>query len=271
MRNLIFPHFSGTEIIKAKLQLAKPEIIGITRVRNEELILEDTLKHISKFIDQIIIFDDSSEDLTIKIAQSFKSVCMILKNTKWRNERLVEETRHRGILLNYAKCYKPKWIFCFDADERFEGIMRFTLNDEKYKDVDGIRIKLFDAYMTKHDCNPIGKGEELLNSRKYFGPECRETLMLWKNNPDIRFEGLDQREPVGCKNLITDFFCQHYGKAISTNEWEKTCDYYSTNFPEPYKSKWTNRKGKSIHELSDFETPLYSWDEVKENAIVIYP
>ena len=42
-------------------------IIGITRVRNESLILRDTLDHISNYVDAIIAYDDASTDQTLDI------------------------------------------------------------------------------------------------------------------------------------------------------------------------------------------------------------
>lgn len=191
-------------------------------------------------------------------------VDIILKNTIWGQNRVFEETRHRQLLLDQAKKFHPKWLFYFDADERFEDInKKELLESSKYDQVDGIQCFLFDAYMTLNDCEPVIRGEQLHNRRKFFGPEYREVLVLWRNLPHIYFQGLDAREPAGCQQVISDFFCQHYGKAVSIEEWEKTCDYYSKHFPEPYKSKWLNRKGKAIHCKSDFGQPLYNWKELK--------
>ena len=55
-------------------------------------------------------------------------------------------------------------------------------------------------------------------------------------------------------------YVKHYGKAISVEEWEKTCDYYA-EWPEPYGSKWAARRGKAIHTESDFGRPLILWED----------
>jgi hypothetical protein len=247
------------------------KIIGITRIRNEELIIEDTLKHMSNIVDAIIILDDYSTDSTLKIIKKNKKVAEILCNKYWEKDRTAQETQHRKLLLDEAKKFNPEWIFYFDADERFEidkdKILKLPQN------IDGIRIKLFDAYITASDNIPYTNTNTntLMNFRKYFGPERRDILMIFRNEKYIEFKGLDAREPIGCKNEITEFYCQHYGKAISEEQWEETCDYYAKNFPEPYKSKWKNRKGKSIHTLSDFQSTLYTWEVVKKEYKRIHP
>lgn len=253
---LFLPKYQGIEIIKNKNPIMQPKVIGITRVRNEESIFVDTLKHVSQFVNTIIVLDDHSQDSTINIAKESQNVCMVLFNKEWSENRILEETRHRSILLDYAKQYNPQWIFYFDADERFEGINLEHYDEPQYLGVDAIRIKLFDAYLTPDDCDDYKQGQMLWNSRKFFGAECREIVMLWRNRPYIRYEGLDSREPKGFLNTRSDFYCQHFGKAISVKEWESTCDYYSRWFPEPYSSKWLSRKGKAIHTTSDFDTPL---------------
>ena len=42
-------------------------LIEITRVRNEALILRDTLDYVDKHVDAIIAYDDASTDRTLEI------------------------------------------------------------------------------------------------------------------------------------------------------------------------------------------------------------
>ncbi len=250
---------------KRKRGSQKYSVIGITRVRNEELILPDTFDHVSKYVDAIVALDDHSTDRTLSIIKNNKNVIKMIVHKEWKKNRTSEETAHRQLLYHAVKEYNPDWIFYFDADERFEISKRELLSiPEK---IDGIKVRLFDAYMTPDDQKDFIKGDCLYNFRKNFGPEYRDILMFFRNRDYIQFIGDDSREPKGCKCVITDFYCQHYGKAISYVQWEETCNYYANHFPEPYKTKWTQRKGKAIHDLSDFGKPLLSWDDAKLRGI----
>lgn len=271
--NSLFWHKASSNIKGySKIKSIRPidhsyDLIGITRIRNESAIIEDTLNHVEDIVDGIIVLDDFSTDNTVNKVKQHKKVLEILLHDEWKTDRIAEETEHRHILYNEAKNYKPKWIFYFDADERFDFCKDDILRQPDT--IDGIKIRLFDAYMTEHDADPYQSKLPLWNFRKYFGPEYRDILMLFRNKDYIKFEGLDAREPVGCKNIITAFHCQHYGKSLSHEHWEETCSYYVTNFPEPYKSKWQQRKGKALHTVSDFGNPLFLWDDVKKNGIKI--
>ena len=255
-----------------------PVILSILRVRDEELIIQDTLDHLSSFCNAIVCYDDDSNDNTFRILKNHKRVIAIIRNLKWLSkpeERIQEETNHRLSLLNLAKTFRPKWIFCADADERYIGNIRDFVESNIFSDIDIVRISLFDAYMTENDKAPFIKGEKLMNFRKYFGPERRDIIMLWKPHDDITFVGLDSREPVysSDRNVVTKFNCQHYGKSLSVEHWEETCDYYVKHFPyESYGKKWQERKGNAIHNKSDFNRPLFEWGEkLFSNATVIHP
>ena len=243
-----------------------PKIIGLTRIRNEQLIIQDTLDHMSKHVDAIIVYDDASTDKTAEICQKHNKVLKIIRNSKWRDShREVEETVSRQILLEEGLKYHPTWFLYFDADERFEGNIKKFLYSKLSRNINGIRIKLFDAYLTNNDQSPYISGQ-LYNFRKYFGPEYRDILMIWKNKPHVKFTGLDSREPIVSKKIINKFYCQHYGKSLSTEHWEETCQYYIQYFPA-YSAKWQDRRGKSIHTMSDFKSPLFSWKSVKKRCI----
>jgi hypothetical protein len=164
------------------------------------------------------------------------------------------------------------WMFCFDADERVtEDLRGFVEGRQRTSDCDGIRIRLFDAYMTPDDHAPYQSDRELLGFRRFFGPEQRDILMLWRNRPEVFFAGHHGREPGGIERLRTDLRCQHYGKSLSLEHWEETCDYYIRHFPfDSYGRKWLDRKGRAIHTQSDFMRPLYEWgDALFANAVKI--
>jgi hypothetical protein len=57
----------------------------------------------------------------------------------------------------------------------------------------------------------------------------------------------------------TSLYCQHYGKSLSVEHWEETCEYYMRHFPfDTYGRKWRDRKGRAIHTQSDFMRPCTS-------------
>jgi glycosyltransferase involved in cell wall biosynthesis len=227
------------------------KIIGITRIRNESHIIADTLRHVSRFIDEIIVLDDCSTDNTIEICRSFPKVKAIIHTPNWTGnpyERARLEGLQRQTVYNIAVERSPDWIYCFDADEfaDFNGI-DFT--------ADAYKLRLFDYYITEED-------KDLpYTERKWIGPEYRDILMLFRPHPAIRFTS---RTPILPKNYVvkTAGFVKHYGKAISIEEWEKTCHYYMNHLNERgIKKKWTARVGKAVHTVSDFGKPLITWDE----------
>lgn len=251
-------------------------LIGITRVRNESVLLRDTLDHVGEHVDAVVAYDDASTDMTADILETHPKVALLIRNTAWEGgaaARLAAETRHRSLLLKVARArLKFNWTYCFDADERIVGNLRDFLGGAAAANCNGVRVRLFDAYMTRDDQEPFSAGQRLLGFRKFFGPERRDILMLWRNLPRVRYEGLDAREPAGVDRIVTAFYCQHYGKSVSVEQWEETCNYYVEHFPfETYGQKWLARRGKAIHDQSDFARPLVQWGpDLFDNAVVIY-
>lgn len=250
-------------------------LVAITRVRNEGLLLADTLDHVAQFADAIILYDDASDDDTFDIAMNHPIVAAVVRNKRWKpgvDARLRSETRHRGLLVNIVQQFSaPNWLFCFDADERYVGPIREFVCGAPAPDIDGVRVRLFDAYMTKADAAPITRGQALMDFRRSFGPEYRDILMLWRNKSTSRYHGSDAREPAIEGRSEVMFYCQHYGKSLSIDQWEATCRYYIDNFPyEPYGRKWSARIGGAIHEKSDFGRPLRAWGaDLFGNAVAL--
>jgi len=244
----------------------KQFLLGITRLRNEALILRDTLDYVGKHVDAIVAYDDASTDQTLEILREHPKVALIVTNGAWDQDiaaRRIAEARHRGLLLQIARAQLQfDWLFCFDAEERVIGDLGDFARATQASDCDGVRIQLFDAYMTPDDCAPYHPDCQLLDFRRFFGPEQRNILMLWRNRPQIVFTEQHAREPGGIEREQVNLYCQHYGKSLSVEHWEETCDYYVKHFPfDTYGRKWLARKGKAIHTQSDFMRPLYEWGE----------
>ena len=166
-------------------------LIAITRVRNEALILGDTLDFVGRHVDAIIAYDDASTDRTLELLRSHPKVALILANGAWDTDvqaRQTAEHRHRQLLLQCAReQLRFEWMFCFDADERITDDLRGFVSGSLAEGYDGVCIQLFDAYMTPDDCASYRPDKELLGFRRYFGPERRDILMLWRNRPEVFF------------------------------------------------------------------------------------
>ena len=241
-------------------------LVALTRVRNEALLLPDTLDYLASHVDAIVAYDDASTDRTVEILRAHPKVALVVANEAWEEDvaaRKLAEGRHRGLLLEMARAeLTHDWMLCFDPDERVTGDLRGFVSGLGDSDCDAVRVRLFDAYMTKDDHAPYTQGEKLLDFRRFYGPEQRNILMLWRNRPEIVFAEGDGRTPRGVRSEKIALHCQHYGKSLSVAHWEETCDYYISHFPfETYGRKWAARKGQAIHTESDFKRALYEWGE----------
>jgi hypothetical protein len=70
----------------------------------------------------------------------------------------------------------------------------------------------------------------------------------------------DVRDPQGFDRSRVRFeptpAIEHYGKAVSAEQWDEKCRFYAELFPA-YSEKWLARMGKAVHEgVSDFGAPL---------------
>lgn len=232
------------------------KIIGITRIRNEENIIKNTLDHVSKLVDEIIVCDDASTDKTVEICKTHPSVTKVIENKVWATTPKGRNNAEGSLRqLPYLEAVKrgADWVYYFDSDEYID----FSEVDFDSK-VETYFFRLFDFYITKDDID-----DDYLD-REFMGPEYRDIPMLFKVRPNIRFQ---QRIPTGIGGpRALGGYVKHYGKAISVEEWEATCKYYINNrwsggVSNMLLKRWQARVGKAIHDKSDFDRPLIKWDE----------
>ena len=157
---------TGNEALLGKKHL----IVGMTRIRNEALILPDTLDYLATQVDAIVAYDDASTDDTVDILRRHPKVALIVANQSWEEDveaRKRAEGRHRGLLLDMARRELPHdWMFCFDPDERVTADLRSFVASLDTDASDAVRVQLFDAYMTPEDCAPYRPDLPLLHFRR---------------------------------------------------------------------------------------------------------
>lgn len=234
------------------------KVFGITKVRNEEAIMKETLDHWAQFCTGgIFVLDDVSDDKTVEICESHPAVKGLFKGKNWHPNREYAEWYNRQTILEMAKLTAgpDDWFVYFDADERLYDFDFKLLFDKK---IDAIAAKLFDIYITPEDVNKSH------NERLYVGPEHRTIVFFFRNQPGIGYDKPDQRitNLKAGANIAINGFVKHFGKGLSVEQWEKTCDYYIEHWPK-YAAKWKARKGKAVKTdmLSDFGNPLILWEE----------
>lgn len=244
----------------------RPRICGITRVRNESLIIKETLDHFSIYCDAgIYVYDDVSTDDTVKICKAHKNVKGVISTGIWDKDREQAEWQNRQAVFDFAKSKDPNidWFVYFDADER----MYTDLDVKMMENCDALAMRLFDFYITEEDKDRKYNGNLPLLRQK-VGPEFRQIIMMFRNLPGVKWHKPDQRVPslpFGAQVTVSGFV-KHYGKSISIKHWEDTCKYYSENFPK-YAEKWEARKGKAVHMFSDFRHQLCTWQELETKAM----
>ena len=242
-------------------------VIGMIRVRNESAIIKDTLDHMARFCSGgIYVYDDVSTDDTAVLCASHPLVRQVVHGAYWDSNRGRANYENRAAVLAAAQkeAGPQDWFVYLDADERVE----FNWSDLSNlpQDVIAVRMKLFDFYITADDAH------QDYRARRWMGPEYRPIIMAYRNLPTLRFRTLCQREvELGTEGTILESgFVKHYGKAVSIEQWEETCKYYSTYFPV-WAAKWNARKGKAIHTRSDFGYDLIRWEDKEEKGIPLTP
>lgn len=242
-------------------------VYGLIRVRNESRIILETLDHMAEFCTGgIYVYDDASEDDTALLCEAHPAVRKVQRGVRWSPDRAEAEYQNRAEVLALARevATREDWFVYIDADERVE--FDWTSLGQIPEDVIGIRMRLFDFYITQEDA------DKNYRERCWLGPEYRSILTIFRNLPTLSYHAPDQREvDLGVPgHIIEAGYLRHYGKAESVEQWEETCTYYEKHFPL-YAEKWKRRHGKAIHFVSDFGFPLIRWEQKELYGLPMTP
>lgn len=235
------------------------KVFGITKVRNESMIMQETLDHWAKICTGgIYVYDDVSDDNTVEICENHPAVKAVVKGEYWDSDRERAEWMNRQAILRRGQrdASKEDWFVYFDADER----LYFDAWDVLFrKDIDVVACKLYDVYITPEDEN------KPYLDRNWIGPEYRTIVMFFRNDDWIGYDKPDQR----IVNLKPDAYVavagviKHFGKGLSVDHWNQTCRYYIDHWPK-YEAKWRQRLGKAVKKdyKSDFGNELIKFNDV---------
>jgi cellulose synthase/poly-beta-1,6-N-acetylglucosamine synthase-like glycosyltransferase len=197
--NIKIKKFQGKNLDDIKL-------IGFLQIHNESKKenLERVLNHLSKFCDDIVIYDDGSTDNSIELALKYTKNIIIGETNDFQNE-----LEHKQQLLNLALSLNPDWIIWLDADEVFDkhgemyGI-RALCNYGDSKKIDGFSFQEFNLWKSTGEYRVDELWHKLWQVR------------LWKNNGKLKFlqeKGLHRQiYPLGLNKILrSDFKVIHYG------------------------------------------------------------
>src|SRR3990167_7895624 len=109
-----------------------PKIRGLMKMRNESLILKDTLDSWSSFCTAgIYIVDDVSSDNSVEIARNHLNVVDVQVASNWDRDREKAEWYLRQMaLIRAQKDSEPDdWFVYFDCDEFLEDFTDYELFD----------------------------------------------------------------------------------------------------------------------------------------------
>lgn len=243
-------------------------ILGVTRVRNEAHIIQSTLDHFSEYCKWISVLDEASTDNTVEICKAHPNVTSVIELDKFEIDPLKRrefESWGRQMPLDAGLIKAPgaDWILYMDADER----LVFDVDTFDSDEYDVAKFRLFDYYITNDD---VGMSWE---ERTWIGPEYRNIPMLFRKTKSMIFKDRVLHVTPYPRICERAGDVKHYGKAISVNEWEKTCRYYidyrvgHSKEPLYFREKWERRIGRAVHTNSSFNRPLIKWEDRNELGI----
>lgn len=250
------------------------KVVGITKIRNEAHIIQDTLDSWAHICDVIHVYDDCSQDDTPRICREHPKVKEVITSNFFDPDRERAEWFNRQVVWSSARRFMgpDDWVVYFDGDEHLYGFDPDILENPR---TEVVACPSYDAYITAEDAH-IDEWH-YKDRLPWVSREYEFCLYFYRNRPWLNFHLPDQRNMMdhatSRARLSRPDTIQmagkilHWGKGLSVKKWEEKCGYYSQIFGPKYAEKWENRKGRAIHHVSDFGLPLVKWTDVKTGKV----
>ncbi|MEY8001760.1 glycosyltransferase family 2 protein [Clostridium sp. Mt-5] len=185
------------DLLEERIRINKDKKNKITLamlMRNESgKFLERVLTHAAKYVDNVVILDDASEDNSVEIC---KKVFENMPLTLVQNEKhgFNNEVILRKQLWEITVNTNPDWILFLDADEIFEDrickIIRELINQP---DFDYYAFRLYDMWNESHY-----REDFYWRSHKYYRP------FLIRYQPNFNYNW--QEKPLHCGRIPENIF-----------------------------------------------------------------
>ena len=192
--------------LKTKDESDDIRLIGFLQIHNESKKgnLERVLNHLSRFCDDVVIYDDGSTDDSYEIASKFTKNIIRSSINDFKGE-----IAHKQKLLDLGLSLNPDWIVWLDADEVFDRdgelyAVRDLCRYGESEKIDGFSFLEFNLWRSLSKYRVDEQWHKLWQIR------------LWRNTGDLEF--IDERGlhkqivPSGMKKICrTDVKVIHYG------------------------------------------------------------
>lgn len=172
--------------------LSREKISCIIGSKNAEIDIRDCLESV-KWVDEIIVVDDFSTDLTIELARQYTD--------KIFQKKLIGYTEQKNFALQKTTC---RWILSLDADERVTAQLREEILDKMSKPME------FSGFLLRRHNIFLGKevkhcGWRETNNLRLFNKE--------KVNYDLNMKYLESMKVSGrlglMKNDLLHYTCRN--------------------------------------------------------------
>ncbi len=164
-------------------------IVSVTRVRNEDDIVEAFVRHHCTLVDQMILLDDGSTDRTPEILAALKAEGLPI--TVYRGASATfQESVHNTFLLRRAAAVGATWVLCLDADEFVDSrLLPASLHDTLEAMPSGVLVVAAEL-MNYHPTGADNPAEWIVPQRlRYRDPEASGILKVFVRGRFSSFGG----------------------------------------------------------------------------------